>query len=98
MREQLCANNTQAWKDLGVELLGEENSNALEVIENKHNDVMIRCSAMFKLWLDRLPTASWRQLIKALEQLQLNSLANQIKLKLTTPHLEPTTGLLQLYM
>ena len=97
MREQLCAKNTQIWKDLGVELLGDGSNDALGVIENSHSDVTIRCSAMFKLWLDRQPTASWKKLIQALEQLQLNYLANQIESKLTTPHLEHTTGLLCKY-
>ena len=82
------------WKDLGVELLGEGSNDALDVIENSKGDVMSCCSAMFKLWLDRQPTASWRQLLQALKQLQLNYLANQIESKLTTPVLEPSPGLL----
>ena len=97
MREQLCANNAQTWKDLGVELLGEGSNDTLNIIKNDNSDVRDRCSAMFQLWLDRQPTASWRQLVQALEQLKLNYLAKQIELKLTTPHLDPVTGLLTLY-
>ena len=37
---------------------------------------------MFQLWLDRQPSASWRQLIEALKQLHLNYLAGQIESKL----------------
>jgi len=50
------------------------------------------CSAMFQLWLDRQPTASWAQLIAALKQLQLNHLASQIESKLTVPVLEYSTS------
>lgn len=93
-REQLCAKNTQAWKDLGIELLGEESIDSLNVIKNDNSDVMDCCSAMFQLWLDRQPTASWRQLIQALEQLKLKSLAIQIESKLIEPLTEPKIGLL----
>ena len=96
LREQLCAKNT-IWKDLGVELLGDGSNDALEVIKNNSSDVMDRCSAMFQLWLDRQPTASWKKLIQALEKVQLNYLANQIESKLTKPYLEHTTGMLCKY-
>lgn len=94
MREQLCAKNPQAWKDLGIELLGVESSDALDVLKNNNSDVMSCCSAMFQLWLERQPTATWSQLIQALRQLQLNSLADQISSKLTVPVLESDSGLL----
>ena len=94
MREQLCATTTQTWKDLGLELLGEGISRALGVIENNDSEVMIRCTKMFRLWLEREPTASWRKLIQALKQLNLISLADGIESKLTGPLLEPITGLL----
>ena len=84
------------WKDLGLELLSTGSNDALEVIKNNKSDVMDRCSAMFQLWLDRQPTASWRQLIKALKRLHLSNIAHQIELKLTTPVLESNTGLLSI--
>ena len=93
--EQLSAKGTTMWKELGVELLGEEANDALDVIKNSNSNVTNCCSAMFQLWLERRPTASWRQLIQALKQLQLNYLAIQIESKLTTmPILEPSAGLL----
>ena len=94
MRGQLCATATQTWKDLGLELLGEGINTALGVIENTDSDVMIRCTKMFRLWLEREPTASWRKLIQALKQLNLISLAIGIESKLTGPLLETITGLL----
>ena len=94
VREQLCAKSAQMWKDLGLELLSTGSNDALEVIKNNKSDVMDRCSAMFQLWLDRQPAASWRQLIKALKNLHLSNIAHQIELKLTTPVLESITGLL----
>ena len=95
MREQLCAKSPQAWKDLGIELLGDENSDALDVLKNNNSDVMSCCSAMFQLWLKRQPTASWSQLIQALRQLQLYLLADQVESKLTAvPVLESDSGLL----
>jgi len=52
VREQVCAKSSQTWKDLGIELLGADNNDALDVISKNNNDVMRCCSAMFQLWLD----------------------------------------------
>lgn len=93
VRQQLCAKSAHMWKDLGVELLGSGNSVTLDVIKNSNSDATECCSAMFQLWLDRQPAASWRQLIKALKQLQLNHLANEVESKLTIPVLEPSAGI-----
>ena len=48
---------------------------------------------MLQLWLDRQPIASWKQLIDALNQLQLNYVADQLKSKLTLQ--ESSAGLLE---
>ena len=93
MREPLCAKSTGMWKDLGLELLGTGSNDSLDAIKNNNSDIRNCCSAMFQLWLDRQPTASWRQLIEALKQLQLNFLAYQIESKLIIPVLEPSAGL-----
>ena len=90
----MCAKSTQTWKDLGIELLGADNNDALNVISHNNNDVMKCCSAMFQLWLDRQPTASWKKLIEALNQLQLNYAADQIKSKLILQ--ESDAGLLRI--
>ena len=89
VREQLC----EKWKDLGIELLGVGSNDALNVIQSNNSDVTKCCSAMFQLWLDRQPTASWRQLIEALKHLQLNYLAYQIESKLMMPVVDPNAGL-----
>ena len=84
VREQLCAKSAQMWKDLGLKLLSTGSNDALEVIENNKSDVRDRCSAVFRLWLDRQPTATWRQLIQTLKRLHLNNIAHQIESKLKT--------------
>ena len=91
VRESLCAKSTQLWKDVGIELLGGGGNDALQldIIENSNSDVTNCCSKTFQLWLDRQPTASWRQLIQALKQLQLNQLAGQVESRLKTPVSEP---------
>ena len=93
VRERLCAKGPQAWIDLGRELLGVESSDALDVLKNNHGDVTNCCSAMFQLWFERQPTATWRQLIQALKQLQFNYLADQIESKLIMQISEPSSGL-----
>ena len=70
-----------------------ESNDALNVIQSNNNDVTNCCSAMFQLWLDRQPTASWRQLTEALKQLQLNYLAYQIESKLMISVVDPSAGL-----
>ena len=94
VREQLCAESENMWKDLGVELLDTKYHYALNAIKHNSTDVKDRCTAMFQLWLQRHPDASWRKLIQALKNLHLNTLAQQIELKLTIPVLESNFGLL----
>ena len=81
VREQLCASDAEMWKNLGIEL--GIRSEALRVIEHSNHNVVGCCSAMFQSWCEKQTTASWRQLIEALRQLQLNYLASQIESKLT---------------
>ena len=72
---------------MGVELLAEEDVQALDEIQNYYpRDVSMCCTKMFQLWLDRQPEASWRQLIQALREpnINLEELANTIEQKLTT--------------
>ena len=88
------AKSAHTWKDLGMELLDVGSNDALDVIKNSNSDVTECCSAMFKLWLDRDPKASWEKLIQALKEIQLNFLATQIESKLQTAVLEPSSGLL----
>lgn len=37
------------------------------------------CSVMFRMWLERQPKASWRQLIDALYVIKLNRIANELE-------------------
>jgi len=85
---QLCAScdkNPEAWKDLGRELLpvGDASEAALSTIAvNNKDDVAGGYSSLFLLWLERKPEANWKQLIDALKQVNLNSLAAKIEERL----------------
>ena len=85
VRKPLCAKETHVWKDVGIELLGGGSNDALDIIEKNNSDVTNCCSKMFQLWFDKQSTASWRQLIQALKQLQLDNLADQVASKLKAP-------------
>ena len=76
---------TTKWHDLGIELLGDESLQALdEIQQNYPRDAGTCCTKMFQLWLERQPEASWRQLIQALREpnIEINELANAIEQKL----------------
>ena len=80
-----CCNNPQVWRDLGIELLGQEGESDLNMIAaNSGGNVIQCCSSMFSLWLERQPEASWRQLFKALSNVNLVSLATETE-RLLTP-------------
>ena len=73
------------WHDLGIELLGDKNLQALDEIEKNYpRDASTCCTKMFQLWLERQPEASWRQLIQALREpnIEMNELAITIEQKL----------------
>ena len=70
------------WYDLGLELLGDDDIEALNKIKRVNkNDYRVCCTEMFQLWLQKQPTASWKQLIESLRQpsVNLKELANQIE-------------------
>ena len=70
---------------MGVELLAEEDVQALDEIQSNYpSNASTCCTKMFQLWLDRQPEASWRQLIQALREpnIKLEELANTIEQKL----------------
>ena len=52
---------------------------ALQTIRNENTKVTERCSEMFKLWLNREPEGSWRNLIDALKRIDQNKLAFDIE-------------------
>ena len=97
MRIHICgsSNNPEVWRDVGRELLGEEVESELNTIAaNSHDNVIKCCSGMFSLWLERQPEASWRQLINALRNVNLVTLATSIENLLlpskTDPHVQGT--------
>ena len=80
VKENICAAGPEVWLDLGVELLQQKDVIALKAIKNAHKtELAMCCSEMFKLWLERQPKASWRNLIDALKQIHQNKLAFSIE-------------------
>ena len=71
------------WFSLGLQLLDPKYENELKTIEaaDVKNDVATSCMKMFSKWLETDELSSWDKLIKALEKVQLNSLARDIKIK-----------------
>ena len=67
------------WLDLGIELLQNEDVAELQRIKNSTSDCSLCCSEMFKLWLQREPRGSWRNLIDALKQIDQKKLACDIE-------------------
>ena len=74
-----CAFNSELWKDLGLELLGQDSVADLNTISVNNRDVVGCCSSLFALWLQRQPEASWKKLIDVLIKIKLNLLASEIK-------------------
>ena len=75
-----CDLSSGIWKDLGIELMGQDSVADLNTISaNNRGDVVGCCSSLFSLWLQRQPEANWKQLIDALIKIKLNLLAAEIK-------------------
>ena len=72
------------WFDLGVELINDRVDKLNSIQKDNLNDNEMCCSKMFQLWLQKSKTASWDQLIRALNQSPINmpELAEKIKDKL----------------
>ena len=83
-----CASSPDIWRDLGIELMGQQSVTTLDEIKvNKGGNVTLCCSAMFDLWRQRQPKANWSQLISALKEIKLEALADDIE-KLLLPSVE----------
>ena len=81
-----CAHQRNIWWNLGIVLLGQDGSTALDVIKaNYRDDVTMCCSEMLKVWRERQTEANWNQLIDALLQVKLNRIAKDIKSSLKPP-------------
>ena len=72
------------WYNLGVELLDDYGD--VNTIEANHSkDLIICCTKMFQLWLQKQPAASWNQLIEALREpnIGLDTVAASIEQRLS---------------
>ena len=68
------------WYNLGLELLDPKYENELETIEaGTRNDAATSCRKMFSKWLNTDELASWDKLIKALRDVKLINVANDIE-------------------
>ena len=65
--DHVVAHVTPQWYDLGIKLLNEEQESHLDVIKANYADKMMCCKEMFWYWLNTNTTASWQQLIEALQ-------------------------------
>ena len=72
------------WYDLGLQLLEERNgARILNEIECDYpNNASRCCIKMFEKWLQQQPRPSWNQLLTALNDINMNNAAEQIKGKL----------------
>ena len=83
-----CANSPDIWRDLGIQLMGQQSAAKLDEIKvDKGGNVRLCCSAMFDLWRQKQPKANWSQLIIALKDIELDTLADDIE-KLLLPSVE----------
>ena len=86
-----CDLNPQAWKDLGTGLMPDAAAELSIISQDRRDSVVNRCSSMFQLWFKRQPNASWKQLIKALREIDLNTLAAQIE-GMLKPSVDPAAA------
>lgn len=72
------------WYDLGLQLLEESTSVRIlnEIEHNCPNNVWKCCTKVFEKWLEQQPNANWDQLLTALNNIDMKSVAEQIRDKL----------------
>ena len=78
-----CDLNPEAWRDLGMVLMPDAVAELCTISRDHRDNIVSCCSSLFWLWLERQPDATWKQLIKALKEINLNHLAAQIEEMLT---------------
>ena len=71
----MIPNVAHRWRNLGLELLGDDETEKLTGGNQK------RCSDTLRIWLDKDSNADWYQLVKALDSphVQLNDVASEIR-------------------
>ena len=68
------------WKDLGLQLLYNNDTYQLGVIDKDHQrDCLSCCSKLFDIWLTTRPDACWDDLIHALYAIKLRTAGNDVK-------------------
>ena len=85
VRDPLCAagaSGPDKWFDLGLVLMGESSRNNLNVIKIDQRNTYGYCDAMFGLWLQRVPDASWDKLITALKELKMDDIVKNLEERL----------------
>ena len=84
VRDEVCG--ARKCRDLGVELLGDDVAIAAMDAATRGMDEKQCFTEMFKLWRERSGSqASWTNLIKALRNINLNRIANNVENFLTPP-------------
>ena len=69
----------EQWFDLGVELLDDRDVGDLDTIKQDYpHNTKKCCTKMFQLWLSRCTSASWDDLIYALQAIELNHVADKV--------------------
>jgi len=66
------------WYELGVELL-DSDTGRLDAIERDGHDDYDRCDKMLGAWLRYSPNVSWSHLVTALNNIGLNTVADNIR-------------------
>ena len=67
------------WYKLGIELFDEEDFPLLDNIKVDHPDSCETCCReMFKLWCNKKPEESWKNILDALKNIHQNKLAKQL--------------------
>ena len=62
--------------------MGEGCRYSLDVISIDKRNTYQCCNAMFGLWLQRVPSASWEQLIEALKELFMDDIVTELNKRL----------------
>ncbi len=72
------------WEIFALYLPGISDDDIFVIEKNKRDDVVDQKFALYKKWLEVCPTASWKDVINALEKVKENTVAEQIKMKFPT--------------